>query len=171
MNTLQLFNSRLNSPSSPLSLINEKDSMLRSFDSIFDDFFRDSFPMLMDLGVSATKGSYPKVNVISYDDKIEFVAELAGLTKEDVDIGISGDKKQSVLTISGKSPLQNKEVNDSQYYIRELKRSAFKRSFTIVEEVDVDKIDAKFDNGLLTISIPRLKPLQETTISKKVTIK
>ena len=90
------------------------------------------------------------------------IAELAGFTKTDIDLEIDED----LLTISGKSP--QKDDNQQTYYLRELKRSSFRRSFKINDNVAMDNVSAKFDNGLLTISLPRVK--EEVKEAKKVTI-
>jgi len=142
------------------SLLKEREHFIRSFDTIFDDMFKNHFG---DIGVSAGKGAYPKVNIVNRDDKVEIVAELAGFTKDDIDLEIEED----VLTISGKSPQQDKE--EVTYYVRELKRSSFRRSFKVVDQYEMDKVSAKFDNGLLTITLPKVK--EEVKVAKKVTIK
>lgn len=158
MTTLSVFRPRNNREFN--SLLKERDHFIRSFDTIFDDMFKSHFG---DMGVSAGKGAYPKVNIVNRDDKVEIVAELAGFTKDDIDLEIEED----VLTISGKSPQQDKE--EVTYYLRELKRSSFRRSFKVVDQYEMDKVTAKFDNGLLTITLPKVK--EEVKVAKKVTIK
>jgi len=161
MTTLSVFRPRNNRELN--SLLKERDHLIRSFDNIFDDMFKNAFPTFGDMGVSAGKGAYPKVNVVSFDDRVEIVAELAGFTKDDIDLEIEED----VLTISGKSP--QKETEEVTYYLRELKRSSFRRSFKVNDNVEMDKVSAAFDNGLLTISLPRIK--EEVKVATKVTIK
>jgi|TARA_Y100001963_G_scaffold155429_1_gene246537 HSP20 family protein len=157
MTTLSVFRPRNNRELN--SLLKERDHFIRSFDTIFDDMFKTHFG---ELGVSAGKGAYPKVNVISHTDRVDIIAELAGFTKTDIDLEIDED----LLTISGKSP--QKDDNQQTYYLRELKRSSFRRSFKINDNVAMDNVSAKFDNGLLTISLPRVK--EEVKEAKKVTI-
>lgn len=161
MTTLSVFRPRNNRELN--SLLKERDHLIRSFDNIFDDIFKNAFPTFGDMGVSAGKGAYPKVNVVSFDDRVEIVAELAGFTKDDIDLEIEED----VLTISGKSPQQ--ETTEVTYYLRELKRSSFRRSFKVNDNVEMSKVSAAFDNGLLTISLPRIK--EEVKVAKKVMIK
>lgn len=161
MTTLSVFRPRNNRELN--SLLKERDHLIRSFDNIFDDMFKNAFPTFGDMGVSAGKGAYPKVNVVSFDDRVEIVAELAGFTKDDIDLEIEED----VLTISGKSP--QKETEEVTYYLRELKRSSFRRSFKVNDNVEMSKVSAAFDNGLLTISLPRIK--EEVKVAKKVMIK
>ena len=155
----------------------ERDAFIRSFDSMFDDMLTTTFPTIRDMGVSVTKGAYPKVNIVSHDDKVEIVAELAGFSKKDINLEI----EEGLLTISGKAPTQdgcgckedpcgctdNKE--GTTYYLRELKRSSFKRSFKINDNLDMENVVAGFSNGLLTINLPRVH--DEVKLAKKVTIK
>ena len=144
----------------------ERDAFIRSFDSMFDDMLNTTFPTIKDMGVSVTKGAYPKVNIVSHDDKVEIVAELAGFSKKDINLEI----EEGLLTISGKSPSCVDDDKDGPtYYLRELKRSSFKRSFKINDNLDMENVVASFDNGLLTINLPRIP--EEVKLAKKVTIK
>ena len=144
----------------------ERDAFIRSFDSMFDDMLNTTFPTIKDMGVSVTKGAYPKVNIVSHDDKVEIVAELAGFSKKDINLEI----EEGLLTISGKSPSCVDDDKDGPtYYLRELKRSSFKRSFKINDNLDMESVVASFDNGLLTINLPRIP--EEVKLAKKVTIK
>ena len=176
MTTLSIFRPRNSHELKPL--FDERDAFIRSFDSMFDDMLNTTFPTIRDMGVSVTKGAYPKVNIISHDDKVEIVAELAGFSKKDINLEI----EEGLLTISGKAPPTQdgcdcKEVpcsctsdrEDTTYYLRELKRSSFKRSFKINDNLDMENVVAGFDNGLLTINLPRVH--DEVKLAKKVTIK
>lgn len=134
--------------------LTHRDEFLTPFDSLFDDLLTEAFPSLsQNLGVGFfNKGSYPKVDVIDHKDNVTIEAEIPGLSKEDVSVEL----EDNVLTISG-----NKQdtVNEGATYIRrELKRSSFKRSFTLGENIDTSKIDAGFENGILTVLIPKKEP-------------
>jgi HSP20 family protein len=88
------------------------------------------------------------------DNKKAFVltAELPGLTARDVDISID----DGVLTISGEKQEEKKEgAEDSQFYLFERKYGAFRRSFTLSDGVDADKVNATFDNGVLKVTLPK----------------
>jgi HSP20 family protein len=148
------------------NVLNSRDNFISTFDKMFDDIARTSFPELyQNLGVEPFgKSSYPKVNVISDNDSVLIEAELAGYTKEDIDISV----QDGVLTISGKASQHAEYTDKAVYLLRELKRSAFSRSFKLGDQLDVSDVDAKFDNGLLTISIQKLTKEPET---KKVMIK
>ena len=157
-----------------------RDEFLQPFDSVFDQMLGQSFPdMAKEFGNDFfTKGSYPKVDVIDRDAEVYICAEVPGLTKECVDIDVVQDKEnptRNILTVSGSARTymndDKSDENESEprYIRRELKRSAFRRSFTLGENLDADKVSAKFENGLLEIEIPKIKPIE--TAPRKVDIK
>jgi HSP20 family protein len=97
--------------------------------------------------------SYPKVDIIDQADSIEFEAEIPGLQKDEVSV----EFQEGILSISGQK--RQKESQQEVSYIRkELKRSSFQRSFKLSDSFNTDKIKAKFENGLLLISVPKKKP-------------
>lgn len=145
-----------------------KDNWVTSFDKFFDDAFRGSFPDFhKTFGIDPfSKAAYPKVNVISHDDQIEIQAEIAGYSKDDISVEVEED----ILSIVGKASQGTEQTDKSVYLLRELKRSAFSRSFRLGDNLDADKIDATFKDGLLTLVIPR-KTKAEVSKVNKVTIK
>lgn len=145
----------------------DRDEFLTPFDRVFDEVFAAHFPELnKELGVGFfEKQSYPRVDVIDYNDRVEILAEIPGLSKDEVSV----DVQENVLTISGQK-IKNVDDKEStgKYIRRELKHSSFKRSFTLGDIIDKDKPLAKFENGLLTVTLNKLKPTVPTT--KKVKI-
>ena len=146
-----------------LTLLNERNNSVTAFDKVFDDLLKKQFPELQkETGLSFSQGSYPKVNVIEFEDKVRIVAEIAGLTKEDIAINID----EYVMTISGDSHVKNDE--QGIYLIKELKHSSFKRSFTFGDKFDMDNITADFSEGILSIEVAKKTP--EPKVSKRVEI-
>ena len=145
-----------------------RDEFLTPFDRLFDDFFKNSFPSLSkDFGEDFfTKGSYPKVNVVDNTDNITIEAAVPGLSKENVKVEV----EENILTISAESN-QNTEVGNSQFVKREIKRSAFKRSFNLGENLDQEKIEGECENGILTLTIPKLVPEEKEKLVKTIDIK
>lgn len=131
--------------------------------SFFDRFLNNE---LMDWGhsnFSSTNTSLPAVNVKETDD--DFVIELAapGMDKNDFKINF----KNNVLTIS--SEKKNESEEKSQNYTRkEFSYQSFQRSFTVSDNAVLgDKISAKYNNGILHITLPKreeLKPQPEREI-------
>jgi HSP20 family protein len=145
----------------------DRDEFLTPFDRVFDEVFAAHFPELnKELGVGFfEKQSYPRVDVVDYNDRVEILAEIPGLSKEDVSV----DVQENVLTISGQ---KIKKIDDREFtgkYIRrELKHSNFKRSFKLGDQIDHTNPSAKFENGLLTVTLSKIKPTIPET--KKIKI-
>jgi len=131
-----------------------RDEFLTPFDRVFDELMSKQFPTFKEeVGVSFNKGSYPKVNVYEYDDKVGVVAEIPGLDKADLQI----DVEDGVLTIAGdKHGLFDDQ--GAKVIRRELKHSSFKRQFELGELLDGESIKASFKDGLLSIEIPKIEP-------------
>jgi HSP20 family protein len=149
--------------------------LLTSFDKLFDDAFRGNFPdVYKTFGIDPfSKTSYPKVNVTSFNDKIELEAEIAGYPKDNISVQI----EDNVLSIVGKAgpaddddSLTHKGIPNKVYILRELKRSSFSRSFKLDDQLDADNIDATFKDGLLKLVIPRKVKVSQSKVNT-VTIK
>lgn len=144
-----------------------RSNFVDAFDSMFDKIIQTNFPQFsQEFGVDLfSKGSYPKVNITDFNDKVTITAEVAGLTKKEVDI----DYKDGVLTISGNKANNDQDSDGGTIVHRELKRSAFKRSWTVNQDLlDCTKAKAKFNNGVLELTIPKLQPKVE--ISHRIEI-
>lgn len=125
------------------------------FDQMFDEIIRASFPGLQNkFGNNFfEKGSYPKVDILETKDSLIIEAAVPGMAREDISV----DVHDGVLTISGEKRNSPEQKDDSNYLYRELKRSSFRRSWTLAENLDPNKISAKFENGMLFLTIPKLQ--------------
>ena len=140
-----------------------RDEFLTPFDAIFDNLMNKQFPTFQEeVGVSFNQGAYPKVNVYEYDDKIGIVAEIPGLDKKNVTVEVEED----VLIISGDK--HGFDSDGGKCITRELKQSAFTRSFNLGEYLDGANVSAKFKDGMLSISIPKKEPEQPKKHSVKI---
>jgi len=101
-----------------------------------------------------------------YQDNSNVIVEtpLAGVNPEDVKISIEND----VLTIEGKSE-QKSEVDDKNYYRKEVRYGTFHRSVALPVSVNSDKAMAEYDNGLLKIIVPKEERVQAKEV--KIDIK
>jgi HSP20 family protein len=90
----------------------------------------------------------PAIDVVQKDDDLVVRAELPGARPEDVEITVH----QGVLTISGKREEQSEEERGG-YLVRERRSGSFRRSLQLPEGVDEDSIRARFENGVLEVSI------------------
>ena len=125
------------------------------FDTLFDDIIQKTMPSFTDeFGVNFFgSNSYPKVDVIDHDDRITIEAEIPGLSKKEVSV----DLEENVLTVSG-SKQSKDEGADINYIRKELKRSSFKRSFKLGENINQKNVNADFNNGILLITLPKKEP-------------
>ena len=133
----------------------DRDSFLTPFDKMFDQMIETHFPnVVQQVGVKPYQGTaYPKVNVYEYQDRIGIIAEIPGLKKKQLNIEV----EDGVLTISGdKHGIEEQE--GATVLRRELKASSFKRSFQLGELLDDSRVDANFNDGILSISIPKVEP-------------
>jgi len=105
----------------------------------------------------------PKINTREGKEAYHIEVELPGIKKQEVDVKVD----ENVLTISGERKLRN-EAKEDDYHKVESHYGKFSRSFTLPERVDVGKIHAEADNGLLEVVIPKL---HIDTSSKKIEIK
>jgi HSP20 family protein len=111
------------------------------------------------------------VDVYETNDNVVLKAAVPGLKPEDLDISITGD----VLTIKGeyKSEDQQPEGQSEQgrnYFRRERRYGAFARQLTLPTAVDTDKVTATFENGILTLEMPKkeaVKPKSVKIVAKK----
>ena len=133
-----------------MAFIDMRDEFLKPFDQVFDQMLTQQFPNFAEqTGIDFLKGAYPKCNIIDTDDAVKVIAEIPGLTKDDVNIKV----ENGVMTISGKQAHVDNTEREVKYIRRELKHSSFKRSFELGDTLDPTKISALFENGILTITI------------------
>lgn len=127
-------------------------------DSIFENFFNDAvFPSFY------RTGSQMRVDIREAEKEFILEAELPGFCKDDVHIEATDDR----LTISVKGKEQ-KEEDEKAYVRKERKALSMERSFAI-SNLATDKISAKMENGILTVTLPKLEPVQPET--RKIDIK
>jgi len=147
-------------------LLNHRDEFVSSFDRLFDTIIKRNYPDFQkSFGFDFfEKSGYPKMNVAVKPEGVDITAEIPGLNKEDVKIKFVED----VLTISGEKKADN-EDSSVVYVIRELKRSSFARSLKFHQPVQSENIKASFQDGVLKIFAPWVKP-SETQNEIEVTI-
>ena len=103
----------------------------------------------------------PNVDIRGEDGRFTLTAEFPGMTNDDVHV----DVRDGVLTLSGKKKSEVEEEKDGYTY-KERSYGSFERSFTLPTGTPVDEIDAKLENGVLTVTIP---VVEET--AKKIDVK
>jgi HSP20 family protein len=126
-------------------------SFQREMDRLFDEFSR-GWGTTLPARFGEEWGVFsPRVDVREGDDEIQVSAELPGLDADDVDVGISND----LLTISGEKKEETEERGEN-YYHAERSYGSFRRSIPLPAEVDADKVEAVFEKGVLTVTLPKI---------------
>ncbi|MCL6606486.1 MAG: Hsp20/alpha crystallin family protein [Geminicoccaceae bacterium] len=136
-------------------------AMRREMDRLFEEMTK-SFSLArpaLGMGLMA-----PRVDMRETDTAVEVQAELPGVTEKDVEVQLA----DGVLTIKGEKK-QEREEKEKGYYLMERAYGSFLRQIPIPVEVEEDKVEAKFDKGVLTITLPK-KPSAEAK-AKKIEIK
>jgi HSP20 family protein len=129
----------------------------REMNRLFDDVFKG-----FDTGMPAALASWPNLEVNATEKDLRVSAELPGLDPKDVEILVEGD----VLTIRGE---KKSETEDKDRHFSERYYGRFERSLRLPFEVEDDKAEAAFKNGVLTVTLPKSARVAEST--KRIAIK
>ena len=139
-----------------MSLIRRNSNLYNA--GLFDDFFsRDLF----DWGLannSNTGTTIPAVNIKETADSFEVEMAAPGMNKDDFKIELNNN----MLTITSEKRDEREEKEGEKYNKKEFSYQAFQRSFQLSKEaVDADKIQAKYDNGVLRLLIPKREEVKQ----------
>jgi HSP20 family protein len=132
---------------------NTNDFTPTTFSALVDKFFNDS------LARSGGSAFVPKVDIVETADAFEVHLAVPGISKEDFKIELN----DNYLTVSGERKFST-EKKDKNYHTIETQYGAFNRSFSLPDNVDASKINAKYNNGILELTIPKdeKKALKQT---------
>ena len=144
----------------------DRDEFLTPFDNIFDSFLSSNYPNFQnEFGIDFFgKGAYPKVDVYDQDKSLSIIAEIPGLTKDEITLEVDN----GIFSISGEKHTHPITKENYKCIRKELKYSAFKRSFKLGDNLDPDSIKAKFNNGILEIIFDKIQV--ETPTKKTIEI-
>ncbi len=132
-------------------------SLRQAMDRLFEDsFVRPSglFPAL--------RAETPAVDMYQTEKEVVVKASLPGMKGEDVDISVTGD----MLTIKGEHK-EEQEIKEEDYFRKEMRYGSFVRSLQIPVPVKVDKAEAVFEEGVLTLTMPKTEAVQPKAIKVK----
>ena len=136
--------------------VREMMTLREAMDRLFDDAFTRPLS-LRDGGLSA-----PAVDMYQTDDVVVVKAALFGFKSVEVLINVTGD----LLTIRGERKSEE-EQKEKSWHIREHRWGSFERSISLPTDVVSEKAQADFDNGILTITLPKAEEVKPKTISVK----
>lgn len=140
-------------------------SLQQEMNRLFEDFFRapnwESFGEFPALSTEHFWGDVtPRIDMSETDKELLVKVELPGMTEKDVDISINRD----MLTISGEKK-QEKEQSEKGWYRMERQYGSFSRSIPLPYEIESDKAEALYKDGILSIKLPKSAVQQKATKS------
>ena len=119
--------------------------------SLFDNFINNDFFGWPELNFSATDTTLPSVNIRESEEDFEVEVAAPGFEKTDFKIELNHDQ----LTISSEKQNYEEAAGGQEYTRREFSYQSFTRSFTLPSSVNDEKIAARYENGILRITIPK----------------
>lgn len=134
--------------------------------SLFERFLENAFFNWSNENYSSTNTTLPAVNIKEDKDGFEVEMSAPGFEKSDFKIELNNN----VLTISSEKKIENETKEDQQFLLREFSYQSFHRSFTLPEIVESDKITAQYQNGILSIYIPKKEEAKPKPV-KRIEIK
>ncbi|MGC1376834.1 MAG: Hsp20/alpha crystallin family protein [Anaerolineales bacterium] len=135
--------------------VREMMTLREAMDRLFDDAFTRP--------ISRSGGSVlPAIDLYQTANEVVVKAALPGLKAEDVQISVTAD----VLTLRGEFK-QEAEQKETTYHVREQRYGSFERSLALPTDVQTDKAKADFENGVLTITLPKAEAVKPKTINIK----
>jgi HSP20 family protein len=141
-----------------MTLLKRNGSLLNQMPVLFDDFFNRDLFNWGNLNFSDTNTTIPAVNIKETADNYEVEMAAPGMTKKDFKIELDGNS----LTISSEKSNERKEKDDERYSLKEFSYQSFQRTFTLQKDVvDIDKIQAQYENGLLHLLIPKKEEVKQ----------
>jgi len=133
-------------------------SMREAMGQLFEESFcRPGAGWLIPVGMGT-----PAVDMYEIDDAIVVKSAIPGIKTEDLEVSVTGD----VLTIKGETRA-NEEIKEENYLYREHRYGSFCRTLTIPAPVVTDEAKAEFENGILTLTLPKTEEIKPKAIEIK----
>ena len=146
----------------PAHAMSPFEEMERMFDNYFSRGWLRPFSMewpSFPKGAAPFEGKTPKVDVIDRDNEVMVKAELPGVDKKDLDVTVT----QNTVTIKGSTSHEEKEEK-GDYYRCELSRGSYSRTLSLPADVDEEKTKARFKDGILELTLPKVKKSKRHTV-------
>ncbi len=139
--------------------LREVTGMRKMMDRLFDESFARPFSTALADGYGA---GLPALDVYQTDNEIVVKAGLPGVKADEVQISVAN----GVLSIRGEVK-EAKDERQGTYHLRERRYGSFARSISLPTDVDADKAHAEFDDGVLTLTLPKSEQVKPKTITVK----
>ncbi len=139
-------------------------SLQKEIDRVFDEF-KGMMPRFESANFPFSNGNIAtKINVSETDNAVEITAELPGVSEKDVDISVSSN----VITLKGERKVEKEERDKGGYRHIERRYGTFQRSFSVPGGFDGNKIQARYENGVLHLTLPKREEKKPKQIDVKV---
>ncbi len=132
-----------------------------AFDTLFGDFFGPSG--IRDPQAPSTTTLAPRFDVIEKDDRYEARLEIPGVAKEDIDVQIDG----TVVRVKAEAKAEDKAVEGERVLHSSRTTRSWAGSFTLPAEVADDRAEAAYENGVLTLVLPKKEVAQPKRLAIK----
>ncbi len=133
-------------------------SFRREMDRLFDDFFAPTSAEPRSFASRIGGGGFPSIDVDDAGESYQVTAELPGLEQKDIQL----DLRDNVLTLSGEKRQEDTQKQGNRTW-SERSFGRFERVIPLDAEIDAGKVEAKFKNGVLTVTLPKSRKAQENT--------
>jgi len=133
--------------------------------TLFDEFLRP-WNNWFDMGFGERTVTVPSVNVVDNKDEYRLSLAVPGMTKDDFNIDVNG----SMITVSCEKE-ESKDEKEKNYTRKEYNYTSFSRSFQLPDEVNKEKIDAHYENGVLRVTLPKKEDAKKLIANKHITVK
>jgi HSP20 family protein len=141
-----------------MTLVKRNGNLMRAFPTLFDDFLNRDLFNWGQSNYSNTGTSLPAVNIKETSEGFEVEMAAPGMKKTDFKVQLEGN----MLTISSEKSYHTDENEGDRYSRKEFSYQSFERSFKLPKDVvDVEKINAKYEDGVLQLHIPKMEQAKQ----------
>ena len=128
---------------------------------IFNDFFDNSW-------MERAAATAPAINVIENEKEYDVEVAAPGLTKEDFNVHLDNDG--NLVIHMEKKTGDKEEYKHGRYLRREFSYTSFQQAFTLPEDADAEKIEAKVEHGVLNVHIPKIEKVEKPELRRQIEI-
>ena len=145
-----------------MTLVKVNNPATRSFDGFINDIFNE-LPANFSKNLRQDFNGFPPVNIVEDTNHYQLEVAVPGLEKSDFNIKLDGE----TLTISADKK-ETPKTETQKVVRKEFGGKAFKRSFTLDEKIEATAIEAKYENGILKVTLPKKEVAK--VVTKEITI-
>ena len=146
-----------------MTFVKVNNPVTRSFDGLINELFNE-IPSHLTKAMREDVLNFPPVNIIEKSGHYNLQMQAPGMEKADFSINLDGQ----LLTITAEKKEEKKGEETDKLIRREFSQKAFKRSFTLDEKIDAENISATYENGLLTVELPKKEEQKKSSTDIKV---